>query len=89
MNVMKFAGTNGRYLIAAPYCDSRRDGWLVLEEGRDGLVFRYQYIPNFSEKVRCYIDGKNHLYLYGSRTLYIRHCYIKYIPSWAVAGSTI
>ena len=89
MNLFKFADLKGRYLIVAPYCDNRRDGWLVLEEGCDGTVFRYQYIPNSTERVRCYIDGNTHIYLYGSKNLYIRHCYIKYIPSWAVAGNTI
>ena len=89
MNVFKFAGANGRYLIAVPYRDKHRDGWLVLEESHEDIVIQYQYVPNFEAKVQCYNHGKRRLYLYGSKSLYLRHCYIKHPPAWAVMGKTL
>jgi len=85
MNVFKFSDLDGRYMLAAPY----RNGWIILEEKKGDTIIQYQYIPNPRIKVQSYQHGSRRIYLYGSRTLYMRHCFIKYPPSWAVAGCTL
>jgi len=85
MNVFKFANPDGRYLVAAPYYD----GWVVLEESHEDIVIQYQYIPGFKAKVQSYQHGNRRLYIYGSRRLYLKHCFLKYPPSWATMGCTL
>jgi len=85
MNIFKFSDLDGRYMLAAP-C---RNGWIVLEEKHENIVIQYQYVPGFGAKVQSYQHGNRRLYIYGSKRLYVRHCFIKYPPSWAVAGCTL
>ena len=84
MNIFKFAGTDGRYLITIPH----RDRWLIIEEGGD-YVTEYVYVPGFPEKIRALYTDRGIKYLYGDKRLYLKHCTIKHIPSWAVMGGTI
>jgi len=84
MNVFKFGSTDGKYLLAIPY----KEGWLVLEEKEGDTIIQYQYIPG-QAKIQVYNHGNRHLYIYGSRRLYLKHCFIKYPPAWATMGCTL
>ena len=85
MNTFKFAGVDGQYIIAIPY----GNGWLTIEEGFDGTITEYQYVPNLGKEIHTVYTKRGVKYLYGNKHLYLKHCTFKYVPSWAVAGSTI
>ena len=85
MNTFKFAGVDGQYIIAIPYGNN----WLTIEEGFDGTITEYQYVPNLGKEIHTVYTKRGVKYLYGNKRLYLKHCTFKYVPSWAIAGSTI
>jgi hypothetical protein len=85
MNVFKFSGTDGRYLVAIPY----RNKWLTIEEGSADGVIEYLYVPGLKRRVSIHTTERGIRYVYGDWRKYLRNCTFKYPPSWAVMGRTL
>jgi len=85
MNIFKFAAANGDYIVVIPYGHK----WLTIEEGYNGTILEYQYIPNLGKKIHAQYTDRGVRYLYGDKRLYMRHCSMKYIPSRFTMGGTI